>query len=75
MRVADSGLMPVAVLTGMGTDWLHGGESAKISCTVVCRNLSCFVSSLRSIAPSFCVAFGSNLHFVNIVKTPILKDY
>ena len=27
------------------------------------------------INPSFCVAFGSDLHFVNIVKTPLPKDY
>ena len=38
-------------------------------------NLSCFVSSLCSIDPSFCFAFGSDLHFVNIVKTPLPKDY
>ena len=55
------------------------GDSAaseeQLHSTVVCVNLSCFVLSLCSIDPSFCVAFGSDLHFVNIVKTPLPKDY
>ena len=55
------------------------GDSAaseeQLHSTVVCVNLSWFVLSLCSIDPSFCVAFGSDLHFVNIVKTPLPKDY